>query len=73
MASYTAADAERVFNRDMTEVHEHYARLAAGQRPAVRRAIASLTGTTPPSEDTTESNLAEDSDEMDAEHESDGQ
>lgn len=72
MVTYTAADAERVFNQDTTEIHKHYARSAAEQRPAVRRAIAQLTGA-PPTENNAEPESAEDSDEADAELAHDGQ
>lgn len=67
MTTYTAEDADRVFAQDMAEVHERYARLAVGQRPAVRRAIADLTGIAPTTDEGTESEPTDDSDDQDVE------
>ncbi|MBA8823901.1 tagatose-1,6-bisphosphate aldolase [Saccharopolyspora lacisalsi] len=65
MASYTTDDAKRVTAQDMAEAHAYYTRLAAEQRPAVRRAIAHLTNTTPPAD--TEPDVDDDRDEAEGE------
>lgn len=72
MPDYTAADAERVFAKDPDEVHTYYTHLAVEQRPAVRRAIVNLTGTTPPADAAAELDLADGNNDQDAELDHDG-
>lgn len=47
MPQYSDEQAQAVFSRNMDDVYTYYHRLAQQQRPAVERAIASLTGQQP--------------------------
>lgn len=47
MPQYSDDQAQAVFSRAMDDVYAYYHRLAQQQRPAVERAIASLTGQEP--------------------------